>query len=97
MPVHSSIFGVWVSVALAGLARAHEAAWHKSIYCLYVIFYLCCCYLWLTFILCLSLRQGNQTGVTNWNNNEPVNPLWDLTYDQWFMHAINGVNLNPFQ
>ena len=41
MPVHSSIFGVWVSVALAGLAHAHEAGWHKAIYCLYVIFYLC--------------------------------------------------------
>ncbi|KAG5644957.1 hypothetical protein DXG03_007327 [Asterophora parasitica] len=35
------------------------------------------------------------TGQVNLNNNNPVNPLYDLTFDQWWFHHVDNCDLFP--
>ncbi|KAG9316970.1 hypothetical protein JVU11DRAFT_1150 [Chiua virens] len=68
-----SNLGVWVSIALVGVAHAHMGAFHPAMYCL----------------------NGPDPKHPNLNTNEPVKPLYNLTYDQYWMHHINGCDEVP--
>ncbi|KAN0097976.1 hypothetical protein V8E55_002422 [Tylopilus felleus] len=39
--------------------------------------------------------NGTTPGEVNYNNKEPVTPLYQLPYDQYWMHAVNGCNKFP--
>ncbi|KAN0097975.1 hypothetical protein V8E55_002421 [Tylopilus felleus] len=39
--------------------------------------------------------NGTVHGVVNYNNYVPVKPLYQLTYDQYWMHAVDGCNKFP--
>ncbi|KAF8436810.1 hypothetical protein L210DRAFT_999208 [Boletus edulis BED1] len=73
MPMRPFNAGIWASIALAGLAHAHIAAWVPGMYCL----------------------DGTTPGVVNYNNNDPVNPLYNMTYSDYWIHAYDGCDKFP--
>ncbi|KAH0839479.1 hypothetical protein J3R83DRAFT_291, partial [Lanmaoa asiatica] len=75
MLTHPFNFGVWISIALAGLAYAHFAAFHPAMYC----------------------SNGTDPSANPLNNNDPVQPLFNLTYDGYWFHHSNRVTFNLFK
>ncbi|KAI9460394.1 hypothetical protein HD554DRAFT_2133492 [Boletus coccyginus] len=73
MPIHPSNVGIWISIALAGLAHAHMAPFHKAMYCI----------------------NGSDPNVVNRNSNAACDPLYNLTYSDFWFHHSNGCDKYP--
>jgi hypothetical protein len=97
MPTHSFKVGVWASIALAGLTHAHMAPFHKAMYCINVIKHPSHCNSPAYTSFACVLWQGTDPNVVDLNNNQPVDPLWNLTYNDYWFHHSNGVTFNHFK
>lgn len=94
MLTHTFNSGVWISIALAGLAHAHVGAFFKGMYCINVTFrpsYRN----FPAYISFTSVLWQGSSPVVNLNNNEPTLPLYQLSYSDYWMHHHPGhVNFN---
>jgi hypothetical protein len=79
------------ALVLAGVAQAHIAAFAPGMYCTYHGF---------TTTQQLSLmsivgQNGSDPTHPNFNNNLPVDPLYNLTQDQWWFQHDRGCDKVP--
>jgi hypothetical protein len=71
---------------LTAASHAHQAIYHPAMWCfnvraIMVVFY---------FAVSQNGFQGTTSGVDNPNTNDAVNPLFNLTKSEWWMHHVNN-------
>ena len=90
MLTHPFNYGVWISIALAGFTHAHMAGFHPAMYCVNVIFHPSYRNFPAYALFPCVLLQGSDP---NRYDNEAVNPLTNMTFDEYWLHGKVTFNL----